>query len=189
LEKPSISPAIKHLETVTKTFGIALNLIPAGEFLIGSPDSDQQGRAEEKPSHRVRITRPFYLGKFEVTQAQYQGVMGKNPSMDQADPGKPVGQVSWLDAVEFCNKMSEREGFKPFYDIRRETAQVPDWNGTGYRLPTDAEWEYACRAGTTTRYSFGDDNASLGEFSWFNSNSGSGDTIPNYCRVFRGHHT
>ena len=147
--------------------------IEPGEFLMGSPDSDKDAEADEKPRHRVRITRPFYLGKYEVTQAEYEAVMGENPSSFKGNAKQPVENVSWLDAVRFCNQLSEREGLKPFYEISGETVQVPDWNGTGYRLPTEAEWEYACRAGTATRYSFGDDEASLGEFSWFDGNSDS----------------
>ena len=138
--------------------------IEPGEFMMGSPDSDKDAEDDEKPRHRVRITRPFYLGKYEVTQAEYEAMMGDNPSHFKGKPKNPVENVSWLDAVRFCNQLSEREGLKPFYEISGETVQVPDWNGTGYRLPTEAEWEYACRAGTATRYSFGDDEASLGEF-------------------------
>ena len=151
--------------------GMVLVRIEPGEFLMGSPDSDKDARANEKPRHRVRITRPFYLGKYEVTQAEYGAMMGDNPSYFKGKPKNPVENVSWLDAVRFCNQLSKWEGLKPFYEISGETVRVPDWNGTGYRLPTEAEWEYACRAGTATRYSFGDDEASLGEFSWFYGNS------------------
>ena len=129
----------------------------------------------------MRISKPFYLGVYEVTQAQYEAVMGNNPSYFSANGGgkdkvagqstgqHPVEKVSWLDAVIFCNKLSEREGRKPFYEIDGEEVRVPDWNGPGYRLPTEAEWEYACRANasTPTRYSFGDDAAELGEYGWF----------------------
>jgi len=98
-------------------------------------------------------------------------VTGQEPSFLKGNPNNPVEGFSWLDAVRFCNQLNEREGLKPFYEISGETVLVPDWNGTGYRLPTEGEWEYACRAGTATRFSFGDDEASLGEFAWFSGNS------------------
>ena len=112
----------------------------------------------------MRITRPFYLGVYEVTQAEYREVMGTNPSYFSAEGGGkarsrgwtrrryPVEQVSWLDAVAFCNKLSEREGLRPCY----RPDGKPVEGGEGYRLPTEAEWEYACRAGTTTAFAFGD---------------------------------
>ncbi|MGA2704486.1 MAG: formylglycine-generating enzyme family protein [Isosphaeraceae bacterium] len=171
---PATKTVIPSRELTSPSTGMVLVRIEPGEFLMGSPDSDKDARADEKPPHRVRITRPFYLGKYEVTQAEYEAVMGQNPSGFQGN-ASPVERVSWLDAVRFCNQLSEREGLKPFYGISGEAVRVPDWNGTGYRLPTEAEWEYACRAGTPMmRYSFGDDEASLGEFSWFGGNSGSG---------------
>ncbi len=166
--------AASPMEITSPRTGMVLLRIDPGEFMMGSPDSDKHAEDDEKPRHRVRITRPFYLGKYEVTQAEYEAVMGDNPSDCKGKPKNPVESVSWLDAVRFCNQLSEREGLKPYYEISGETVQIPAWKASGYRLPTEAEWEYACRAGTATRYSFGDDKASLGEFAWFSDNSDSG---------------
>jgi formylglycine-generating enzyme required for sulfatase activity len=167
LETPSSEGSIKN------SIGMTLKLIPAGEFLMGSPDDDKDAKNDEKPQHRVRITRPFYLGVYEVTQAPYEAVMGSNPSLFRANDRHPVDNVSWLDAVKFCNKLGEMEGRPPCYEIEGGNVRVLDWSRPGYRLPTEAEWEYACRANapTVTRYSFGDDEASLGEFAWFSGNS------------------
>jgi formylglycine-generating enzyme required for sulfatase activity len=149
---------------ITNSIGMKLRLIPAGEFMMGSPDSDSDAGSNEKPQHKVRITKPFYLGVYEVTQAEYERVMETNPSwfsprgmakekVAGLDTGRfPVEYVSWEDATKFCKKLSAKEG-------------------KTYRLPTEAEWEYACRAGTTTRYSFGDDEESLGEYAWYRDGS------------------
>jgi len=136
---------------VTNSIGMKLRLIPAGEFMMGSP-----GDGFGETQHRVSITKPFYLGVTEVTQEQYQKVMGKNPSKFKG-PQNPVENVSWRDAVEFCGKLSAMPAEKAA--------------GHVYRLPTEAEWEYACRAGTTTAYSFGDDASRLGDYGWFDGNS------------------
>ena len=156
---------------IINAIGMRLVLIPAGEFKMGSPDSDPDAVAFQKPQHRVRITRPFCLGATEVTQGQYQAVTGANPSHFQGSADLPVENVSWLDAIDYCSELSRKEGLTPFYRVQGETVEVPDWNGTGYRLPTEAEWEYVCRAGSTTRYNFGDDAADLGEFAWYSGNS------------------
>jgi formylglycine-generating enzyme required for sulfatase activity len=134
---------------------------------VGSPDSDKDAQDDEKPQHRVRITRPFYLGETEVTQGQYQRVMGVNPSFFRGADDLPVERVSWNDAITFCNKLSEREGLRPYY----VAGKASDLSADGYRLPTEAEAEYACRAGTTTRYSFGDDESMFGPYAWCNANS------------------
>ena len=136
-------------KAITNSIGMKLVLIPPGEFMMGSPkeliEEQQKVHADDKwylsfiraeePQHRVRITKPFYLGVYEVTQGEYEQLMGKNPSKFQ-DATRPVERVSWEDAVAFCRKLSAKEGQE-------------------YRLPTEAEWEYACRAGTTTPFSFG----------------------------------
>ena len=116
-------------------------LIPAGKFLMG----------EGEDRHEVTISKPFYMGVTEVTQAQYQAVMGADPSQIKG-PTNPVESVSWEEAVEFCRRLSE------------ETRKA-------FRLPTEAEWEYACRAGSKTGFSFGDSDNALAEYAWYKGNS------------------
>ena len=145
-----------------------LRLILSGEFLMGTPETDKDAPNNHRElQHQVRITWPFYLGVTEVTQGQYRAVMGENPSNHKRSDDLPVEQLSWNDAIAFCNKLSEREGLKAYYQFGAGVQS----GGDGYRLPTEAEWEYACRAGTSTRSSFGDDDASLGEYAWFEGNS------------------
>jgi formylglycine-generating enzyme required for sulfatase activity len=175
---PPTPPAVVDrtlAKRLTNSIKMELVLIPSGEFLMGSHDTDQSAEDDEKPQHRVQITRPFYLGATEVTQGQYQAVMGENPSNFKGSDDLPVETVSWLDAVKFCNKLSEREGRKPCYRI--EGVAVTIAGGDGYRLPTEAEWEYACRAGSSTRYPFGDDENGLGGFAWYGKTS-EGKTHP-----------
>jgi formylglycine-generating enzyme required for sulfatase activity len=137
-------------------------LIPAGEFLMGSPDSDEYALPYEKPQHRVRITKPFYLGKYLVTQEQWEAVMGSSASRFKG-PKNPVESVSWENCQLFLKKLSERS---------RHSHPGPLPGGLDFRLPTEAEWEYACRAGITTRYCYGDDEGQLGEYAWYVENSG-----------------
>jgi formylglycine-generating enzyme required for sulfatase activity/serine/threonine protein kinase len=144
---------------ITNSIGMKLKLIPPGTFMMGSEDGD----ADEKPVHEVRITKPFYIGVTEVTNAQWKAVMEADPPSRWKEDNRPVEQVSWNDAMEFCKKLSGMSDEKKA--------------GRVYRLPTEAEWEYACRAGTMTRWSSGDDEANLGDFAWFRGNAG-GRTHP-----------
>jgi formylglycine-generating enzyme required for sulfatase activity len=157
--------------------------IKAGEFFMGGSDSDKRVKPEELPRRKVRINQAFFLGKTEITQAQYKEVMGTNPSAFSADGqfkarvqgidtgNHPVDSVSWLDAVRFCNKLSEMHGLDTFYKIDPKNEVVTIHGGAGYRLPTEAEWEYACRAGTTTTWHFGENADDLKDHAWFEDNS------------------
>jgi formylglycine-generating enzyme required for sulfatase activity len=158
-------------QLIIKSIGIKLALIPVGEFQMGSPGSDTGVGYDETPQHLVRIARPFYLAVTEVTQRQYRAVTNESPSYFKGEDDLPVEQVSWLDAVAFCNALSAKEGLPPFYSISGQNVEVPDWNGGGYRLPTEAEWEYACRANNPARFSFGNDAALLKEYAWYRDNS------------------
>jgi formylglycine-generating enzyme required for sulfatase activity len=141
-------------KTITNSIGMEFVQIPAGEFDMGSPANENDRFDNEGPVHRVKISNAFYMGKFEVTQKQWRDVMGTSPSNFKGDD-LPVEQVSWNDVQEFIKKLNDKEG------------------GNKYRLPSEAEWEYAARAGTTTRYSFGDDVSKLGDYAWYSENSGS----------------
>jgi len=169
LVPPTSAPAPAKL--VTNSIGMQLVGIEPGEFLMGSPESDTGADSDEKPQHRVRITKAFSLGIHEVTQGQYQAVMGETPSSFKGSDDLPVENVSWFDAIKFCNKLSEREQRVAYYRI--DGAEVAVAGGNGYRLPTEAEWEYACRAGSATVYPFGNDAGNLGEHAWYDRDSDS----------------
>jgi len=155
------SPSAVATEIKTKT-GMEMVLIPAGEFVMG----DEKSENDERPAHKVRISA-FYIDKYEVTQKVYESLMGKNPAKFKG-PDRPVEQISWLGAVRFCNMRSAREGLTPCYDP--QTLEC-NYQADGYRLPTETEWEYACRAGTTTRYSFGNNPGQLKQYAWFKDNT------------------
>ncbi len=144
-------------EEFTNSIGMKLRLIPSGDFIMGSPGRERDREPDEK-QHRTKITRPYYLGVHEVTQGQWKSFMGTEPWKDKAKEGSDYAAsfLSWEDAVEFCKKLSLKEG-------------------RTYRLPTEAEWEYACRAGTTTAYSFGSASSKLGEYAWYGGNIGNGN--------------
>ena len=145
----SPTPHIALEPTFSNSIGMEFVLIPAGTFMMGSPDSDTEARDDEKPAHHVTISQPFYLGKYPVTQAQWEAVMSNNPSQFKGHPTQPAGGVSWDDALAFLHKLNEREG------------------GGDYCLPTEAQWEYACRAGTETPRYHSDVNA----IAWYKENS------------------
>lgn len=129
-------------------------LLPAGSFKMGSPDSEWGSRTDEQ-QRMATLSRRFFLAKYEVTQAQWQAITGNNPSFLYDCPDCPVESVSWYEAIAFCNALSRTLGFKPAYTIR-DTVVTWDPEADGIRLPTEAEWEYACRAGTTTVFNTGD---------------------------------
>ena len=154
------------------SIGMEFKLIPAGTFTMG----DASGDDDETP-HEVTLTKPFKMGVHEVTQAQYEQVMGVNPS-EYKGANNPVETVRREDAVEFCRRLSE-------LPAEKEAGNV-------YRLPTEAEWEYACRAGTRTRFSFVDDESDFGEYGWCIENSGRtthpvGSKLPNAWGLYDMH--
>ena len=155
--------------------------IPAGTFVMGSPNDEEGWDYVEGPQTTVTITKPFWLGKTEVTQTQWKAVMGNTPSSFKGDD-LPVEQVSWNDAVAFCEKLNE---------MNRYTLPV----GYHYTLPTEVQWEYACRAGTTTRFYYGDtpfSSLELEKYAWHDDNSSDkthtvGEKLPNDWGLYDMH--
>jgi formylglycine-generating enzyme required for sulfatase activity len=152
---PPVPPTAPAIESTTNTIGMSLNLIPAGTFMMGSPEGEE-GRKDDEHQHKVTITKAFYMQATEVTQGQWQEVMGTEPwkgkSLVKEGANYAAVYMNWDDAVEYCEKLSKQEG-------------------KTYRLPTEAEWEYACRAGTQTIWSFGDDEKALGVYAWYDENA------------------
>ena len=147
--------------------GITLAAIPGGSFEMGS--DAEYADWTEKPVHTVTLS-PFFIGKTEITQEQYLSLTGANPSHFSGFENLPVENVSWYDAVRFCNLLSEKAGFEKCYD---ETGWKCDFTKNGFRLPTEAEWEYAGRAGTKTKFWSGDRYEDICRAAWFQANSGS----------------
>ena len=168
-----VGPLQKITITLPGDVPMTLVRISAGSFMMGSPDDEKDRGSNEGPQHRVTITQDFHMGQSEVTQAQWEAVMGSNPAKNYGVGNDyPVYDVSWNDCQEFINKLNELG------------------QGT-FRLPTEAEWEYACRAGTTTRFYWGDDPSysEIGKYAWYRDNSGSkthgvGQKIPNQWGLY-----
>jgi len=139
---------------ITNSLGMNFAYIRPGIFMMGRPSSES-GRSSDEKQHRVTLTKGFYMQTTEVTQGQWRAIMGSNPSkFSTFGDDCPVEQISWNDAQEFIRKLNRKEG------------------GSRYRLPTEAEWEYAARAGSTTRFCYGNDESRLSEYAWYRSNSG-----------------
>ncbi len=135
------------LTEVTTSTGVEMIWIDPGTFVMGSPE-DEVAHTDKEQQHEVTLSRGFWLGKTEVTQRLWLSAMKSNPAKFQENDLFPVEMVSWLDCVSFCNELSKLEGLTPAYQISEEVVTW-DVSANGYRLPTEAEWEYACRAGTT----------------------------------------
>ena len=146
------------VKTVVTPTGVEMALIPAGTFIMG----DDHGDDDQRPAHRVTLSA-FYMDCREVTQSSFQALTGNNPARFK-DPNKPVESASWRAAIKYCNLRSAREGLKPCYAL---DSGACDFSAGGYRLPTEAEWEYACRAGSDSAAPAG----ALAEQAWFKANA------------------
>jgi formylglycine-generating enzyme required for sulfatase activity len=168
-QPPAATPAPAQAAPAQKPMPANMVRIGGGTFTMGSP-ATEVGRGSDETQHQVTISRPFYIGKYEVTQKEWVEVMGSNPSNWKGD-NLPVENVSWYDVIEYCNKRSEKERLTPAYAIDKTRSDGSNGNGgdnvkwvvtwnrnaNGYRLPTEAEWELACRAGTSAPFYTGSD--------------------------------
>lgn len=200
-EARNLQQKIEKLTTMTSAKGMKLRRIPPGRFYMGSHDTDEFLRNNEHPQHRVQITKSLFVGVYAVTQAEFTELMEFNPSTSVDSETNPVDSVSWFSALEFCNKMSEVEEVPPYYDLSKvkrrsngsiESADVKINGGDGYRLLTEAEWEYVCRAGSITPWCFGDQVMEVGESAWYYDNSSMeshpvGEKKPNAWGLFDMH--
>jgi formylglycine-generating enzyme required for sulfatase activity len=160
---PSPSQDVIPFETAS---GVSMVYLPGGEFTMGS----SRGDADEQPPHQVSVS-PFAMDRFEVTHAMFTAAELPNPSKWQEDAQGPVNQLRWRDAKVYCNERSVAEGLDPCYD-EASTGWPCDFSRNGYRLPTEAEWEYAARCGSTGDFPFGSESK-LNAFAWHGENSGS----------------
>jgi formylglycine-generating enzyme required for sulfatase activity len=155
-------PQPAGIQVVNTLCGMPMVPIPAGQFTMGV----NEGPIDVKPAHPVKVDG-FLMDQHEITQEAYEKVTGKNPSR-RKNPRNPVEQVTWTACVRFCNLRSTQEGLVPCYNTNTWEC---DFSASGYRLPTEAEWEYACRAGSSTGFYFGENTEDLKSFAWFEGNS------------------
>lgn len=176
----------------TKTIGgIEMVFCPSGSFMMGSVTGDIEAKDDEKPRHKITLDG-FWIGKYEVTQEQYTLITGSAPSHSKRKPNNPVEGVNWYDAVEFCNVLSIKAGLNSYYKIDKKNKDPKNTNendelrwtvteiegSNGFRLPTEAEWEYACRADSVSKYYWGDSNdfSIINQFTvYYNRNFGRGE--------------
>ena len=161
--------------------------VPAGKFLMGSSSSESGRDDDEGPRHEVNITKDYMIGTYEVTQEEWEAVMGNNPS-NWKGLGLPVEKISWYDAIEFCNELSRIVGRDPVYNING-TSTTCDFTKNGFRIPTEAEWEYAARGGGLDNYKVYSGSNDINEVGWYGSNSGSkthtiGQKEPNKLGIY-----
>jgi len=160
------------------SFATELVSIAAGTFTMGSPITETGHGTNEEPQTQVTLSHGFSIGKYEVSQAEYQAVTGANPSFWTGDLNRPVESLTWQDAINFCDLLTTQD---------RQSGRISATSF--YRLPTEAEWEYVARAGTSTAFSFGDDPSNLGQYAWYTANSGglthpTGQKLPNPWGVY-----
>jgi formylglycine-generating enzyme required for sulfatase activity len=153
----------RFYRAILQTAPTNMVFIPPNSFLMGSPTNELSRTTDEGPQTTVILSRGFWIGKYEVTQGEYVSIMNINPSSFPGDLNRPISSVSWLDATNYCAKLTQQE---------LAAGRIPA--GSAYRLPTEAEWEYAARAGTSTRFSYGDDPdaTNLINHAWYSANAG-----------------